>query len=160
MVDLILREGRASDIEALERLEQLCFTSPWSREALQRDMEDNQRSRYTVALLGDQVIGLGILWQVLDEGHIVDVAVHPDFRCRGIGRRLVLEMMAGSRREGGRRFTLEVRPTNLPARALYASLGFEEAGRRKHYYDAPVEDALILWLLDQEEEGKGGRCAP
>ena len=85
--------------------------------------------------------------------HILNLAVHPERRRRGLARRLLAEGLAQARKLGAELAWLEVRPTNLPALALYASFGFKEVGRRPRYYDDTQEDALLL-TLDWSEDGE------
>ena len=95
-----------------------------------------------------QVAGYAGVWLVLCEAHVSNVAVHPDWRGRGIGRALMLALMRTAYQErAATEMTLEVRPSNATALALYQSMGFETFGRRKRYYP-DGEDALILWCRD------------
>ncbi|BAF58924.1 acetyltransferases [Pelotomaculum thermopropionicum SI] len=88
------------------------------------------------------------MWLILDEAHITNVAVHPEYRKNNIGRTLMLEMMRRAALMGAVRMTLEVRPSNAAARRLYASLGFEVKGIRRRYYTDTNEDAIIMWKED------------
>jgi ribosomal-protein-alanine N-acetyltransferase len=99
-----------------------------------------------VALWQDRgpVVGYAGLQVILDEGHIMNLAVHPDYRGRGIAELLLLHQFAESLRRGALKLTLEVRPSNLPAQQLYLKYGFSEAGRRRRYY-SDGEDAIIMW---------------
>jgi ribosomal-protein-alanine N-acetyltransferase len=97
---------------------------------------------------GCSVVGFCAFWLVLDEIHINNVAVRPQFRGHGIGSALLHQALAEAKRLGARRATLEVRASNLAARRLYERLGFYVAATRRHYYTKPVEDALILWRDD------------
>ena len=90
------------------------------------------------------IVGLGCYWAILDEAHITLLAIAPPYRGQGLGRRLLLHLLASARQRDLTRATLEVRATNQPALTLYESLGFRTAGRRRHYY-SDGEDALILW---------------
>jgi ribosomal-protein-alanine N-acetyltransferase len=100
-----------------------------------------------------QTWGYLIFWVVADEMHILNLAVHPKHRRQGIARRLLAEGLTQARELGANLAWLEVRPSNTPARALYASFGFTEVGRRPQYYDDTSEDALLL-TLEWEEESK------
>ena len=85
------------------------------------------------------------MWLVLDEGHITNIAVHPDYRGRGIGEKLVLAMLELARNSGIAGVTLEVRVSNNAAKKLYNKLGFVDSGIRKGYYSDTGEDAVIMW---------------
>ena len=146
MGEIVFRNALSQDAEALAELEILCFSDPWSREALTRDLAENPLSRYYVAESEGRVAAYAGVWLVLDQAHIIDVAVHPSLRRQGNGRALVDEVLRRTGEAGVTSWTLEVRRSNEPALALYRSLGFLAAGIRKNYYEHPVEDALILWL--------------
>jgi ribosomal-protein-alanine N-acetyltransferase len=142
-----IREAVRADAAALAEIEKLCFTPPWSSEEILREIEENELAYYIVCADGRRVISYAGLWTVLNEGHITNVAVHPDFRGRGIGS-TVLEALIGRtrRRAGLTDFTLEVRASNTAALRLYEKAGFREEGRRRGYYAEPPEDAIIMWM--------------
>jgi len=94
------------------------------------------------------------MWLILDEAHVTNVAVHPDYRNQRVGELLVRCLTVNALENGAVRMTLEVRPSNLPAIALYQRLGFHSVGRRKGYYTDTNEDALIMW---RELEGEQAR---
>jgi ribosomal-protein-alanine N-acetyltransferase len=100
-----------------------------------------------------QTWGYLIFWVVLDEMHILNLAVHPDHRRRSMARRLLAEGLAQARILGAELAWLEVRPSNFAALGLYKSFGFKEVGRRPRYYDDTQEDALLL-TLDWSEADK------
>jgi [ribosomal protein S18]-alanine N-acetyltransferase len=129
------------------------FASPWTRQSFLFDLHDNPFAHSLVARPGPggAVIGYGCTWQVHEELRINNIAVHPDWRGRSIGRALLRRMLLDGRQAGCRVALLEVRPSNAPARALYESEGFAQIGRRKNYYRAEREDALIL-ALEMEED--------
>jgi ribosomal-protein-alanine N-acetyltransferase len=85
------------------------------------------------------------MWIVLDEGHITNIAVHPDFRGMKIGEKLVLAMLQTAKENNAMHVTLEVRTSNEVARNLYRKLGFKDSGIRKGYYADTGEDAVIMW---------------
>lgn len=126
-------------------IERVSFPTPWTRQAFVFEILYNECARYVVALAGGRVVGYAGMWVLVDEAHLTNIAVHPEWRGLGLGRALMEEMLARARSFGVRAMTLEVRPSNLPAVRLYASLGFVERGRRKGYYADTGEDALIMW---------------
>ena len=146
--EIRIRRMRPEDIDGVWEVEKSCFPDPWSREAFEAELSGLNPTVYFVAEAPDgRVCGYMGVWHILDEGHVTNVAVHPDYRRMGIGRRLVETVLLDGRQKGIYNFTLEVRPSNEAARALYRELGFREAGLRKRYY-SDGEDALIMWLTE------------
>ena len=135
----------ADHLEELERLERICFSRPWSRKMLAEEL-DNQCAAFLVAEepLTEKVVGYAGLLVMADEGYITNVAVFPEYRRRGVAEQLIAVFDSFARGNRLAFLTLEVRPSNAAAIALYQSFGFEEVGRRRNYYDLPREDALIL----------------
>lgn len=144
MNGIVFREMRAADIDRVHELETICFRTPWSRASLLGELS-NDVAYYTVAVDGELVIGYAGTWIMFDEAHVTNIAVDPDYRCRGIATGMILHLMKIALKKGAERMTLEVRETNHTAQRLYASLGFAYAGTRRHYYTDTGEDALILW---------------
>ncbi len=91
------------------------------------------------------LLGFGCFWGILDEAHITILGVHPDYQGQGLGQALLLSLLQVARQQGLEWATLEVRVSNVAARSLYSKFGFQEAGRRPHYYPDTGEDALLLW---------------
>jgi ribosomal-protein-alanine N-acetyltransferase len=142
-----IREATRADAADVAEIEKLCFTPPWSLREILREIEENESARYVVCADERRVISYAGLWAVLNEGHITNVAVHPDFRGRGFGSAVLEALMERTRRgEGLTDFTLEVRASNAAALRLYEKAGFREEGRRRGYYAEPSEDAIIMWL--------------
>ncbi|WP_372996428.1 tRNA (adenosine(37)-N6)-threonylcarbamoyltransferase complex dimerization subunit type 1 TsaB [Lutispora sp.] len=137
---------KGEDIKAVYDVECKSFTTPWSLESFTSEIYNNNMARYLVAKIGDEVVGYGGMWIVLDEGHITNIAVHPDHRGKKIGDELVKALIKLARDNDVRRMTLEVRPSNWTAINLYRKYGFKEAGVRKGYYEDTGEDATIMWL--------------
>ena len=142
----------ADHLEELEKLERLCFSRPWSRKMLAEELE-NQCAAFLVAQDGDtgKVVGYAGLLVVADEGYITNVAVDPACRRQGVANQLLQVFDSFARGNHLAFLTLEVRPSNAAAIALYRGFGFREAGRRRNYYDLPKEDALILTKYYTEE---------
>ena len=132
-----------SHVASIAQLEKLCFSDPWSERSILSELT-NPLSCWLVAVEGEQVLGYVGSQTVLDESDMMNLAVDPAFRRRGIARALVLALIGQLRKMGSRCLTLEVRASNESAQALYACLGFVQVGRRKNYYHHPKEDALIL----------------
>jgi len=142
-----------ADVGAVAELERLAFPTPWPQDAFVNELTINPNARYIVAVLDGKVIAYGGMWVILDEAHITNVAVHPEYRGRKIGERLMRQLMGLAVLLGAFRMTLEVRPSNETARNLYRKLGFAEEGRRKNYYTDNNEDAIIMWVTLNEQTG-------
>ncbi len=130
-------------VEKIAELEKLCFSSPWSANSIASELE-NPLSLWLVATDGTQLLGYIGSQSVLNEADMMNVAVDPDARRRGVGRLLVTSLVDDLKNRGIRSLTLEVRASNEGAKAMYQKLGFLEVGRRPKYYFDPREDALIL----------------
>jgi len=137
---LEMNETHVSEIADLEKI---CFSDPWSVRSIASEL-GNPLAYWLVAEMDDKVVGYVGSQTVLGETDMMNVAVHPDYRRRGIAEKLVLALVEGLKEQGSHCLTLEVRASNLPAITLYEKLGFSEIGRRKNYYRNPKEDALIL----------------
>jgi len=145
MDDLLIRTANKDDVKPIAELENLCFTLPWSEHSFFEEITGNKVARYAVAEREGSIIGYAGIWLVTDEGHITNVAVHPDFRRKGVAKGLVSSLIEASSREGVCSYTLEVRISNKEAISLYKSLDFRECGVRREYYEDNSEDALIMW---------------
>lgn len=141
-----LRRLEKADVPQVARLEQACFSVPWSEASLYQDIVHNDLARYHGAFDGDALIAYMGYWRVLEQAHVTNVAVSPARRRQGIGKQLFGYVLEKAAEEGIESLTLEVRPSNEAALALYHSFGMKEQGRRRHYYSDNGEDALILWL--------------
>lgn len=142
---LILRIANSGDIDRIADLEQICFSDPWSRESVRGEIEDNHLALYIVAEIAGKVVGYAGIWWIVDEGHITNVAVDPEYRGKHIGEAIIATMLDVAQNEGINKFTLEVRVSNEPAINLYSKFGFESVGVRPKYYK-DNEDAMIMWL--------------
>ncbi len=142
--DITIRRMQRGDIERVAEIERVCFRSPWSVHALIGELS-NDIAYYVVAVQNGYVVGYAGIWVILDEAHMNNIAVSPEYRERGIGKSMILRLMGIALNKGAERMTLEVRENNHRAQRLYASLGFAYAGMRKGYYSDNGENALILW---------------
>ena len=142
----------ADHLDALEQLERTCFSRPWSRKMLAEELE-NQCAAFLVAedSVSGRVLGYAGLMVVADEGYITNVAVFPEYRRQGIAAQILQVFLQFAAAKHLAFLTLEVRPSNAAAIALYQGFGFREVGRRRNYYDLPKEDALILTKYYTEE---------
>jgi ribosomal-protein-alanine N-acetyltransferase len=135
---------RPGDLDEVVAIERASFGMPWSRGAFLYEIEQNRVARCWVLREDDQVAAYLCLWEIGDELHVTNIAVHPGQRRRGLARRLLGAILADARSRRIRSVTLEVRPTNDEARTLYESFGFRVVGRRRGYYYDTGEDALIM----------------
>lgn len=141
----------ACDVDAVSDIEKSSFSKPWTRDDFMREVTQNKCARYIVAKEAGEVVAYAGIWLVIDEGHVTNVAVRSDKRGRGIGEKVVSEMIRVAANTGVRYMTLEVRRGNAPAIALYEKLGFMRVGTRKNYYEDTHEDAFIMALADMPE---------
>lgn len=138
-----LRALRPDDLEAVLEIER-GFNAPWTREMFQQELANSETSSQWVAESGGVLRGYILWWYVADEVHIVNVAVHPGFRRRGVARRLLAAVFEAARDRGMTIATLEVRFHNTAAITLYESLGFRKVAIRKAYYADNGEDAVVM----------------
>lgn len=136
---------RQEDLDHVIEIESASFPTPWSRNAFASELFHNSRACYLVASVGERVVGYIGTWLILDEAHVTNIAVHPDYRRQGIGETLLRSMMTVAASRGAKRMTLEVRVSNRPAQRLYEKLGFARIGLRRGYYHDNNEDAIIMW---------------
>jgi len=136
---------RLRDLGDILKIEKLSFSTPWSKQAFLSELLDNDRAYYLVAKVNDRAVGYIGIWLVAGEGHITNVAVHPEYRRRGIGHQLLTAVERLASERGVTRLTLEVRVSNEAAQSLYRKLGYAPAGIRRRYYRDNDEDALIMW---------------
>ncbi|MDI3534777.1 MAG: [ribosomal protein S18]-alanine N-acetyltransferase [Thermosediminibacterales bacterium] len=145
MGSIIFTKMRLQDIDSVLEVEKKSFKTPWSRFAFLCELRDNQFAYYLVVKDGNKVIGYGGMWIILNEAHITNIAIDPDYRGKKLGEKLMVKLMDIAKKKGADRMTLEVRRSNYIAKRLYKKLGFEVRGVRKGYYADTNEDALIMW---------------
>ena len=130
-------------LEQIADLEQQCFSDPWSLRSISSELH-NPLSLWIVAEENGVVAGYVGSQSVLGEADMMNLAVAPDYRRQGIGRKLVQTLVERLAEQGSHVLILEVRASNAPAISLYEELGFVQVGLRPNYYVHPKEDALIL----------------
>lgn len=131
-------------VDAVLKISSMSFKTPWTRDSIEKEL-DNKFARYVIAIKENNVIGFGGVWLILDEGHITNIAVHPEYRGIGAGDMIVDALAEICVLEGIASMTLEVRKSNIAAQNLYKKHGFIEEGTRKNYYTDTNEDAIIMW---------------
>ena len=146
MIDNVeIREMKKEHLDGVMVVETLSFKIPWSRSSFIEELTNNDLAIYLVAMSEDKVIGYGGMWRIFDEGHITNIAVHPEFRRCGIASKLMDKILTICNEKGIKGLTLEVRKSNISAQKLYIKYGFKIEGMRKKYYADTGEDALIMW---------------
>jgi ribosomal-protein-alanine N-acetyltransferase len=143
-VAIVLDRMKVEDLTAVHEIERESFRTPWPAHAYRQELETNRLAHYLVARSGDQIVGFAGIWLLVDEAHITTFAVRRTWRRHGVGERLLLALLDLARSRGAHEATLEVRPSNLPARRLYEKYGFKVVGTRTRYYSDDNEDALIM----------------
>ena len=135
-----------TDLFWVLEIERSSFPTPWSEASFRHELNDNPYASLFVARRArvPGVIGYACVWIVDDELRINNVAVHPKRRGKGIGTRLLVFLLDHAARRGCREATLEVRPSNEPARRLYEKAGFQAIGQRENYYMDTHEDAVVM----------------
>jgi ribosomal-protein-alanine N-acetyltransferase len=142
-------------------IERASFLSPWGRESFEHEVR-NPLSRFWGILSDDVLVAYICFWVAAGEIHLMNIAVHPETRKRGLGRLLMEKLIQTGAEENVQKVWLEVRPSNKAARALYSGMGFIEAGLRQRYYTDTGEDAIVMTLTlrhseDVSAKGQGRR---
>ena len=135
-------EMKEIHVAQVAQLEKLCFADPWSEKSIASELS-NIWSYWVVALDGERVVGYIGSQSSADETDVMNVAVHPDYRRRGIAESLIESLVRELKNRGSHALMLEVRDSNEPAISLYEKLGFRQVGLRKNYYHNPKEHARI-----------------
>jgi len=132
------------DIDEVLAIEQLSFPVPWNRQLFKQEIRNPYSRSYVLRISSGTVTGYLIFWLVMDEAHILNIAVHPGYRSLGFGNMLMGFAMDQIETGGGKTITLEVRRSNSVAISMYRKFGFTSVGIRKNYYVSSNEDALIM----------------
>jgi ribosomal-protein-alanine N-acetyltransferase len=140
VVDLM----KLDDLPGVHVIERESFATPWPSHAYRQELENNRAAHYIVARWGEEIVGFAGIWLLVDEAHITTFATRRTWRRQGIGERLLLALLDLAIARGAHEATLEVRPSNAPARRLYEKYGFKVVGTRLRYYSDNNEDALIM----------------
>lgn len=148
--ECIITRMHEDDIEQVLEIEKVSFPTPWHRKIFELEYK-KPRTLQLVSKTGDRITGYIISWMMYDEIHILNVAVHPEFRRMGIAKRLISEVIDHFYPKGARSIILEVRINNKAAQNLYEKLGFKILRIRKKYYTDTGEDAIVM-SLDLNEE--------
>jgi [ribosomal protein S18]-alanine N-acetyltransferase len=143
---ITFRNMTVDDLDEVMEVEVNSFTIPWSREAFFNELTKNQFAQYLIVEVDQRVVGYCGVWIIIDEAHITNIALLPEYRGLKLGEALMAKVMELAREMGAIRVTLEVRVSNERAQNLYRKFGFEEGAIRKQYYTDNMEDALVMWV--------------
>ncbi|WP_082235554.1 ribosomal protein S18-alanine N-acetyltransferase [Halobacillus massiliensis] len=142
-----IREMEKSDLDQVEIVEQATFSVPWSKETFLNEVGGvNPYAHYYVIEDERGIFGYCGVWLIIDEAHITNIAIHPDYRGKGYGERLFRESFEKVIEMGAIQLSLEVRVSNTAAQHLYRKFGMVPGGIRKNYYTDNGEDALVMWV--------------
>lgn len=144
-MDIIIRKACEEDIDSIMEIEVESFTSPWSREAFLKEINENKLAYYLIAKIGREIVGYAGMWLILDEAHITNIGVKNKYRGLGAGNSLLEGLVQVCKIKEIEAMTLEVRKSNDIAKNLYKKFGFLEYGIRPRYYEDTGEDAIIMW---------------
>lgn len=139
----VIEKMNLSHLEQVYEIEELSFFTPWSRKSIRSEI-DNKTGRYIVVKDENRVVSYGGFWLVLDEANINNIAVHPDYRGKGVSKLLMDTLIEMAKSEAAKTMYLEVRSSNFVAQKLYRGLGFAMIGLRKGYYVDTDEDAIVM----------------
>jgi ribosomal-protein-alanine N-acetyltransferase len=156
----LLRPAVESDLNQIVLIERASFADPWTEESFRRLLGGHPAIFQVIGYPPDfRIVGYVIAFSVVEEAELLNVAVDRDFRGRGLAGQMLDAVLFELAGRGVRTAFLEVRESNAAARALYASRGFTEIGRRRNYYRRPVEDALVMRRILEPAEGDEQRSA-
>lgn len=132
-------------VEAVAKLEEKCFSTPWSLDALAEEIS-NPIAVYFTAWYDQKIVGYIGMHHIMDEGYINNIAIDPDYRRKKIATALIEHIQHYAKENSLKMLTLEVRQSNIAAIKMYENFGFENVGVRKNYYSLPTEDAVLMTL--------------
>ncbi len=143
---ITIRTMTIDDIDQVLEVEHASFATPWTRVAFENEILNNRFATYFIAEDGEKVVGYSGVWIIIDEAHITNIAVLPDYRGLKLGEMLLRQLVLHAQACRSKTMTLEVRVSNEVAMNLYEKLGFQRGGTRKGYYTDNQEDAYVMWV--------------
>jgi ribosomal-protein-alanine N-acetyltransferase len=150
-MSLVIRRMKADDVPAAHAIDVASFTLPWPERSFRFEVSNNPAARCWVAETDERMVGVLVLWVIVDETHIATLATHPEFRRQGVAKKLLSEALKSAYKEGARSAFLEVRAGNQAAQEMYRKFGFDVVGRRERYYKDNHEDAVLMKLEHLDE---------
>lgn len=151
-MNMIIRKMMLDDIEQVIVIDRVSFSLPWPERSFRFELTDNPASRCWVAEVDGRLVGIIVVWLIVDEVHVATIATHPEFRRQGIAKRLLSHALRELRNEGAQSSFLEVRASNFAAQEMYRKFGYEKSGIRPRYYRDNDEDALLMTLESLDVE--------
>lgn len=140
------RMMKVDDLDQIMEIEHQSFTVPWSKEAFYNELSKNQFAKYLIIEADNKIVGYCGVWIVVDEAHVTNIAILPEYRGMKLGEALMGRMIEMAKEHGALMMTLEVRVSNTIAQSLYRKFGFQGGAIRKNYYTDNQEDALVMWV--------------
>jgi len=134
------------DIPEVVEIDRSSFTLPWTERSFKYEVQENRAARCWVTVEDERVASMLVLWVIVDEAHIATIATHPQFRRRGLAKRMLIKSLVSAREDGVRKALLEVRARHVIAQKIYCDIGFVEVGRRPMYYRDNGEDAVLMTM--------------
>ena len=140
------RKLTIEDLEDIYYIERASFTSPWTKDAFIHELTENPYATYIGLEVDGSLVAYGGYWLIIDEAHITNIAMLPEYRGKKLGEKLLRKMLDEIVEHGGIRVSLEVRVSNTVAQNLYRKFGFVTGGISKGYYSDNYEDAIVMWV--------------
>lgn len=147
-----IRKMTLEDVPSVIDLDHKSFSLPWPERSFRFELTANPASRCWVAEFDGKIVGMIVVWLIIDEAHVATLATHPEFRRQGIAKKLLAHALRLMMDEGAHSSFLEVRESNFAAQEMYRKFGYEESGRRPHYYRDNDEDAILMNLASLNAE--------
>jgi ribosomal-protein-alanine N-acetyltransferase len=145
-----IRRMELKDISEVVEIDRSSFTLPWTERSFKYEVQENRAARCWVTVEDERVASMLVLWVIVDEAHIATIATHPQFRRRGLAKRMLIKSLVSAREEGALKALLEVRARHVIAQKIYCDIGFVEVGRRPMYYRDNGEDAVLMTMENLE----------
>ena len=142
---LVIESMAVGDIPTVSGIETVSFTTTWPANAFANELSENRLAHYFVGRLNGEIVAYGGIWVILEDSHITTIAVHPTFRGRGLGERMLVRLLDEAIARGASWITLEVRESNEVAQRLYRKYGFTNVSTRRAYYSDNNENAVVMW---------------
>lgn len=150
--ELIIEKMNFTHLPRVMEIENLSYPNPWSLHTFLNEIQQNHLSYYVVAKINEEVVGYAGLWLIMEEVHLTNIAVHPDWRQKKTAEKLLMYLILEAKKRSFKWMTLEVRESNTAAKKLYEKFKFKVMGRREKYYIDNNEAALIMWSENLQDE--------
>lgn len=151
---IVFRNMTVNDLDIVASIDKQSFPKPWSKETFINELTQNRFATYILLTLNEKIVGYCGLWVIVDEAHITNIAVLPEYRGKKFGEELLKKTIELAKEQGALSMTLEVRVSNKVAQNLYEKFGFQIGGVRKNYYTDNGEDAYVMWVKFNEKQSE------